>query len=78
MDGTVIIIIAIVTIVIWGFILKGIIKSATYNIIRLLILIAKKQGASEDEIFRATKTEDQILARDRKLKRELKKAEQIL
>ncbi|HEY5370503.1 MAG TPA: hypothetical protein VIJ75_16080 [Hanamia sp.] len=68
---------SILAIIIWALILKGIIKSATHNIIRLLILIAKKQGASEDEIFMATKSKDEIYARERRLKKELKKKQKM-
>jgi len=73
MGATEILLISIIAIIIWAFILKSVIKSATNNIIRLLILIAKKHGASEDEIFMATKTKDEIYARERKIKMELKK-----
>ena len=45
------------------------------SIINLLMLIARQQGVTEDEIFKATRSSDQIHARERRLKEELKKAE---
>ncbi len=43
------------------------------NIIKLLTLIAEKQGATPGEIFLATKSDQQIIARNAKLKKELQK-----
>jgi hypothetical protein len=73
MDATEFLLFGVIGLIIWIFILKAVIKSATQDIIRILVLIAEKQGASEDEIFRATKTKDEIYARELMLKRELKK-----
>jgi len=46
------------------------------NIIKLLTLIAEKQGATTGEIFLATKSDEQIIARNAKLKKELQKQNQ--
>jgi hypothetical protein len=75
MDTSTLFITAIISLIIWAVIIYSIISSATHakEVVGLLTLIAKKQGATDDEIFRATKTKDQIYARDLMLKRELKK-----
>jgi hypothetical protein len=77
MDSTELLVFGVIGLIIWIFILKAVIKSATHDIIRILVLIAKKQGATEDEIFRATKSSDEIYARDRRLKKELKKQKEV-
>jgi len=75
MDTTTLLLTALISLIIWAVIIYSIISSATRakQVVKLLTLIAKKQGASEDEIFRATNTEDEIYAREQKLKKELKK-----
>lgn len=46
------------------------------SIIKLLTLLAEKQGATEGELFLATKSDEQIMARNAKIKRENKKINQ--
>ena len=70
MDITEIIIASIIGIVVWAIILISIIKLCTRKIVGLLTLIAKNQGATEDDIFNATKTKDEIYEREQRLKRE--------
>jgi hypothetical protein len=74
MDTSTLFIAAIISVIIWAVIIYSIISSATHakEVVNLLTLIAKKQGATDDEIFRATKTKDEIYARELLLKRELK------
>jgi len=75
MDTSTFIIAALISALIWAVIIYSIISSASRSkeIVKLLKLMAEKQGASEDEIFKATKSEDEIFERERKLKKELKK-----
>jgi len=75
MDTSTILLTALIALIIWSAIIYGIISSASRskNIVKLLTLIAKKQGASEDEIFNATNSEDEIFAREVKRKNELNK-----
>ena len=73
MDITEFLVFGVIGLLIWIFILKAVIKSATHDIIRILMLIAEKQGATEDEIFRATKSKDEIYAKELMLKKELRK-----
>lgn len=75
MDTTTLLVIGIISLIIWAVIIYNIISSATRaeQVVKLLALIAKKQGASEDEIFLATKSKDEIYAREVKRKKELKK-----
>lgn len=75
MDPFVLVVIGFITLLIWAGVIHVIISSASRSkkIVKLLALIAEKQGASEDEIFKATKSEDEIQQRERKLRRELKR-----
>ena len=70
MDITEIILASIMGIVVLAIILISIIKSCTRKMVGLLTLIANIQGASEDDIFNATKTKDEIYEREQRLKRE--------